>query len=102
MGRIEILTTHQKFHPLYMDNSQFGGAVPGMAALRIQRNSLQSFDFGNTHDGLWPIRATNGGAGTALDTNLFGNYLLRQGAPRSVDLLPIFYTGVPPEVLFLL
>ena len=80
---------------LYMDNSLFGGAVPALAALRIQRNSLQSFDFGNTHDGLWPIRATNGGAGTALDTNLFGNYLLRQGKPRSVDLLPIFYTGVP-------
>ncbi|TND08026.1 MAG: hypothetical protein FD123_2580 [Bacteroidetes bacterium] len=80
---------------LYMDNSLFGGAVPALAALRIQRNSLQTFDFGNTNDGLWPIRATNGGAGTALDTNLFGNYLLRQGKPRSVDLLPIFHTGVP-------
>jgi hypothetical protein len=80
---------------LYMDNSLFGPAVPALSALRIQRNSLQTFDFGNTHDGLWPIRATNGGAGTALDTNLFGNYLLRQGKPRSVDLLPIFYTGVP-------
>jgi hypothetical protein len=80
---------------LYMDNSLFGGAVPALAALRIQRNSLQTFDFGNTQDGLWPIRATNGGAGTALDTNLFGNYLLRQGKPRSVDLLPIFHTGVP-------
>ena len=80
---------------LYMDASLFGNAVPALSALRIQRNSLQSFDFGNTHDGLWPIRATNGGAGTALDTNLFGNYLLRQGQPRSVDLLPIFYTGVP-------
>ncbi len=80
---------------LYMDASLFGNAVPALSALRIQRNSLQSFDFGNTHDGLWPIRATNGGAGTALDTNLFGNYLLRQGKPRSVDLLPIFHTGVP-------
>ncbi len=80
---------------LYMDASLFGNAVPGLAPLRIQRNSLQSFDFGNTHDGLWPIRATNGGAGTALDTNLFGNYLLRQGSPRSVDILPIFHTGVP-------
>jgi hypothetical protein len=80
---------------LYMDASLFGGAVPSFAALRIQRNSLQAFDFGNTNDGLWPIRATNGGAGTALDTNLFGNYLLRQGKPRSVDLLPIFHTGVP-------
>ncbi len=80
---------------LYMDNSLFGGAVPAFSPLRIQRNSLQAFDFGNTQDGLWPIRATNGGAGTALDTNLFGNYLLRQGNPRSVDILPIFYTGVP-------
>jgi Domain of unknown function (DUF4331)/Secretion system C-terminal sorting domain len=80
---------------LYMDNSLFGGAVPALSALRIQRNALQTFDFGNTKNGLWPIRATNGGAGTALDTNLFGNYLLRQGKPRSVDLLPIFYTGVP-------
>ncbi len=80
---------------LYMDASQFGNAVPAFAALRVQRNSLQTYDFGNTQDGLWPIRATNGGAGTALDTNLFGNYLLRQGQPRSVDLLPIFYTGVP-------
>jgi hypothetical protein len=80
---------------LYMDASLFGNAVPALSALRIQRNSLQTFDFGNTNDGLWPIRATNGGAGTALDTNLFGNYLLRQGKPRSVDLLPIFHTGVP-------
>ncbi len=80
---------------LYMDNSLFGGAVPGLAALRIQRNSLQAFDFGNTQAGLYPLVATNGGAGTALDTNLFGLYLLRPGAPRSVDLLPIFHTGVP-------
>jgi hypothetical protein len=80
---------------LYMDNSLFGGAFPNWSALRIQRNTLQSFDFGNTHDGLWPIRATNGGAGTAVDTNLFGNYLLRQGKPRSFDLLPLFHTGIP-------
>jgi hypothetical protein len=33
--------------------------------------------------------------GTALDPALFGNYLLRAGQPRSADLLPIFYTGVP-------
>lgn len=80
---------------LYMDDDLFGGAVPAFSPLRIQRNSLQSFDFGNTHDGLWPLRATNAGAGTALDTLLFGNYLLRQGKPRSVDILPIFHTGVP-------
>ena len=80
---------------LYMDASLFGNAVPAMTALRIQRNSLQSYDFGNGQPGLYPLRATNAGAGTALDTNLFGNYLLRQGKPRSVDLLPIFHTGVP-------
>jgi hypothetical protein len=80
---------------LYMDDALFGGAVPGLAALRIQRNSLQSFDFGNGNDGLYVIHASNGGAGTALDTNLFGNYLLRNNNPRSVDLLPIFHTGVP-------
>jgi hypothetical protein len=80
---------------LYMDASLFGSAVPAFSALRIQRNSLQSFDFGNTQAGLYPLLATNGGAGTALDTNLFGNYLLRPNAPRSVDILPIFHTGVP-------
>jgi len=80
---------------LYMDDEQFGGAVPGLAPLRIQRNSLQSFDFGNGQGGLYALQATNGGAGTALDTNLFGNILLQPNAPRSVDILPIFYTGVP-------
>jgi hypothetical protein len=80
---------------LYMDASLFGNAVPALSQLRIQRNSLQAFDFGNGQDGLYPLRATNAGAGTALDTNLFGNYLLRNNKPRSVDLLPIFYTGVP-------
>jgi hypothetical protein len=80
---------------LYMDNSQYGGAVPALAALRVQRNSLQTYDFGNTHQGLYPLRATNAGVGTALDTNVFGKYLLRPSRPRSVDLLPIFHTGVP-------
>jgi hypothetical protein len=80
---------------LYMDASLFANAIPAWAPLRIQRNSLQSFDFGNTHDGVWPILAGNGGAGTALDSNLFGNYLLRQGKPRSMDLLPLFHTGLP-------
>jgi hypothetical protein len=80
---------------LYMDNSQFGSAVPAMSALRIQSSSLQAFDFRNFQPGLSGLLANNGGAGTALDTNLFGKYLLRPGKPRSVDLLPIFHTGVP-------
>lgn len=80
---------------LYMDESQFGAAVPALAPLRIQSKSLGSFDFRNGKDGLYGLRATNGGAGGALDTNLFGNILLQPNSPRSVDLLPIFYTGAP-------
>ncbi len=80
---------------LYMDDSQFGPAVPALSALRIQRNSLQSYDFGNTHDGLASLLGNPATAGTAFDTTLFGKYLLRPGQPRSVDLLPIFMTGVP-------
>lgn len=80
---------------LYMDNSLFGGAVPAMSALRIQRNSLQAFDFGNGQPGLFSLKSTPAVAGTALDDALFGNYLLRANKPRSVDLLPIFHTGVP-------
>ena len=34
-------------------------------------------------------------AGTALDDAKFGNYLLVSGKPRSVDIKPIFHTGVP-------
>lgn len=32
---------------LYMDNSQFGAAVPSLNGLRIQSRSLGSFDFRN-------------------------------------------------------
>jgi hypothetical protein len=80
---------------LYMDDSQFGGAVPALMALRTQSASLQTYDFRNTKAGLYPLYATNAGVGTALDTNTFGKYLLRPNKPRSVDLLPIFHTGVP-------
>lgn len=80
---------------LYMDDSKFGGAVPAFSKLRIQSKSLGSFDFRNGADGLYGLKATNGGAGTALDTNAFGNILLQKGNPRSVDILPAFFTGVP-------
>ncbi len=81
---------------LYMDDSQFGTAVPAFSALRIQRNSLQSFDFGNGHDGLYGLKGSAAVAGTALDDAVFGNLLLpAPGKPRSVDLWPIFHTGVP-------
>jgi hypothetical protein len=83
---------------LYMDDSLFGGAVPALSSLRIQHASptlLGNVDFGNTHDGLYVLYGNAATNGTALDTNIFGKYLLRPGKPRSVDLLPIFYTGVP-------
>lgn len=81
---------------LYMDDAQFGGAIPAFSALRIQRNSLGAFDFGNTHNGLFPLKGTAAVAGTALDDAVFGNLLLPgPGKPRSVDLYPIFNTGVP-------
>jgi hypothetical protein len=81
---------------LYMDASAFGGAVPGLSALRIQSASLGAYDFRNTHEGLWPLKGTPAVAGTALDDAAFGTILLPDASsPRAVDLLPIFYTGVP-------
>ncbi len=81
---------------LYMDDSQFGGAVPGLSKLRIQSNSLGSFDFRNGKKGLYGLKGNPALAGTALDDALFGTILLPDStSPRAVDLLPIFYTGVP-------
>ena len=44
-----------------------------------------------------PVPAQRHGAvaGTALADAAFGNYLLVAGKPRSVDIKPIFHTGVP-------
>jgi hypothetical protein len=82
-----------------MDGSLFGGAVPAFSQLRIQRNSLQTFDFGNTRDGLFGLKGTPAVAGTALDDAVFGTLLLPgPGKPRSVDLWPAFHTGVPNVV----
>jgi len=81
---------------LYMDNSEFGGAVPSMNALRIQSKSLGSFDFRNGHKGLYGLKGSAAVQGTALDDALYGTILLPDStSPRAVDLLPIFYTGVP-------
>ena len=81
---------------LYMDDSQFGGAVPAFSALRVQSNSLQGFDFRNGKDGLFALKGSAAVAGTALDDAVFGTLLLPgAGKPRSVDLWPIFHTGVP-------
>lgn len=83
---------------LYMDDALFGTAVPALSALRIQKASptvLGNVNFGNGNDGLYVLYGNAATTGTALDTAIFGNYLLRHNLPRSVDLLPIFYTGVP-------
>lgn len=81
---------------LYMDDDLFGGVVPAFTPLRIQRNSLQRFDFGNGQDGLYNLKGLPAVAGTALDDAIFGTLLLPgPGMPRSVDLWPIFHTGVP-------
>jgi hypothetical protein len=81
---------------LYMDNTQYGTAVPALNALRIQHNSLGMFDFGNTRPGLFAVKGTAAVTGTALDDAIFGKILLPDNkSPRAVDILPIFYTGVP-------
>lgn len=80
---------------LYMDDDQFGSAVPAFSPLRIQTASLGMFDFTNGADG---VSALAGGdlTGTAFET--FGDLLLIPGKPRSVDLWPIFHTGVPNAI----
>ncbi len=81
---------------LYMDDSQFGGAVPAFNPLRIQSASLGAFDFRNGKDGLYVLKGNPALAGTALDDAVFGTLLLpAPGSPRSVDLWPIFHTGAP-------
>jgi hypothetical protein len=67
-----------------------------LAQLRIQTNSLGSFDFRNGKPGLYPLKGTSAVTGTALDDAIFGTLLLPDNqSPRAVDLLQIFYTGVP-------
>jgi len=79
-----------------MDDALFGGAVPALAPLRIQKNSLGAFGFGNTQNGLYGLKGNPALAGTALDDAIFGTLLLpAANSPRSVDLWPIFNTGVP-------
>lgn len=81
---------------LYMDDDQFGGAVPAFAPLRIQENSLGAFDFTNGADGLFGLKGNPALEGTALAEDVFGSLLLPgPGMPRSVDLWPAFHTGVP-------
>ncbi|MBG8555474.1 DUF4331 family protein [Hymenobacter guriensis] len=80
----------------------YGEAVPGFMKLRIQSNSLagrpglppNGFDFRNGADGL-SVLSTEQRAGTVFADKTYGPILLQANKPRSVDLLPIFMTGVP-------
>ncbi len=81
---------------LYMDNTFYGGAIPALRNLRVQRNSLGAFGFGDNQNGLYGLKGTAAVSGTALDDAIFGKLLLpAPHSPRSVDLWPIFNTGVP-------
>ena len=80
---------------LYMDDSQFGGAVPAFSPLRIQSASLGAFDFRNGADG---VSGLAGGDLTGTAFEVYGDLLLIPGKPRSVDLWPIFHTGVPNAI----
>ena len=83
---------------LYMDDAKFGTAVPALAPLRVQKSSLQTYGFGNGQNGLFPLRGNPALIGTALAEPPLGfaHLLLpAPNSPRSVDLWPIFHTGVP-------
>ena len=81
---------------LYMDDAQFGGAVPAFVSLRIQKNSLGQFGFANGQNGLFGLKGNAALNGTALSEANYGGLLLpAANEPRSVDLWPIFHTGVP-------
>ncbi|MDO7874452.1 DUF4331 family protein [Hymenobacter sp. ASUV-10] len=89
-----------------MANGQtyFGAAVPGLSPLRVQSASLAGspglpagFDFRNGAAGLSGLAGSTAVNGTALAPSPagYGPYLLVAGKPRSVDIKPIFHTGVP-------
>lgn len=93
---------------LYMDDSKFGGAVPGLAPLRIQSQSYPALgtipgyttpglDFRNGKDGAFAVTKLSPPpnlAGTAFAAPISGG-LVAEGQPRRVDLYPIFFFGVP-------
>ncbi|MBF9219557.1 DUF4331 family protein [Hymenobacter ruricola] len=94
----------------------YGEVISGpgspLNALRIQSKSLAGqallggasfagFDFRNGAAGVSALAGTPLVTGTALAplaSGGYGEYLLRPGKPRSVDLLPIFHTGVPNAI----
>lgn len=98
--------------PKTVSQTYYGEAVPGLGPLRIQTKSLAGqallggasfagFDFRNGAAGVSGLAGNALLAGTALApiaSGGYGEYLLRAGKPRSVDILPIFHTGVPNAI----
>jgi hypothetical protein len=80
--------------PKPANQTYYGEAVPALNPLRIQTKSLGAFDFRNGAAGLSGLTAAQR-AGTVFADPIFGPYLLVPGKPRSVDIKPIFHTGVP-------
>jgi hypothetical protein len=90
----------------------YGEAVEGLAALRVQSKSLagqallggatfSGFDFRNGANGVSALAGTallNGTALAPIAGGGYGEYLLVTGKPRSVDIKPIFHTGVPNAI----
>jgi hypothetical protein len=77
---------------LYTGNGPFAAAVGTLLDLRVDSASLGSFDFRYGKDGLFPLLATNGGVGTALDSNAFGKILL-----QAIRVRLIFFRYSTPE-----
>lgn len=98
---LDYLSTFGKYFyrpelALYMDDDQFGKAVPAFSQLRIQEKSLGVFDFSNEGNGAYDFKGDPMLKGSALDDAVFGKLLLpAPNSPRSVDIWPIFHTGVP-------
>ncbi len=95
---------------LYMDDSQFGSAIPGLSPLRIQSQSYPAvgvlptyttpgFDFRNGKDGAFAATKIPGidFTGTAFAVPVQPG-LVGPGQPRLVDIYPIFYFGVPNAI----
>src|ERR1035437_6952222 len=59
---------------LYMDTAKYNNAVPAFCQLKVQRHSLQAYDFGYGKDGLWPLKGNPLLNGTALAPNSAGGF----------------------------
>ena len=78
---------------LYMDDALFGGAVPALSTLRIQKNSLAcafggtGFGFGNGQNGLYGLKGNPALDGTALAENAFWRIYYYQQQTHHVQLI---------------